>query len=190
MDDHGGGVAGLRVIGKCARRKGQPVRLPWPHWMLQLIVEKLILGISPTVIPADIISQDCITTGRDKQEVPSVHFCQDMRIVVRILTETLAAYQLGQVEDWWQLFTDGTSRRQIALETIVIGLEDEEDGKLRSLILSSACTLTGESSEQTCAAVLEQIKSGGRRLERWREVHERMMCPDFLSYPCFYRSII
>ena len=166
-------VSDLPVIGKAKRGVGGGKgRDPWPLWMIQLIIEKLILGIPPASIPDDIILQDRLTTGRDGQEVPSIHFCQDMRIVLRILTETLAAYQLAQQKQWHQLFTDGTSRRQIALETLLIALEDD-DGKLRPLILSAACVLEGETSEETCAAVLKQIESGGARLARWAEVHAR-----------------
>ena len=166
-------VSDLPVIGKEKRGVGGGSgRASWPLWMIQLILEKLVLGIPPASIPDDIILQDRITTGRTGQEVPSVDFCRQMRIVLRILTETLAAYQLAKQEQWLQLFTDGTGRRQIALETVLIALEDA-DGKLRPLILSSAVVLKGESSEETCAAVLEQIKSGGARLARWAEVHER-----------------
>ena len=69
--------------------------------------------------------------------------------MLRILTETLAAYQLAQQGQWHQLFTDGTGRRQIALETSVLIALENADGKLRPLILSAACMLEGETSEQT-----------------------------------------
>ena len=97
---------------------------------------------------------------------PSVGFCHDMRIVLRILTETLAAYQLGKAAQRQQLSCDGTSRRQVQL----IALEGA-DGLLRPLILSCAHIVEGETSEQTCAAALAEIKRGGARLRRWAEVH-------------------
>ena len=46
---------------------------------------------------------------------------------------------------------------------MLIALEDA-DGQLKPLIFSPACILEGETSEQTCAAVLKQIGSGGGRL--------------------------
>ena len=169
----GQSAAGLRVIGRQSRGEGGGSgQRPWPLWMVQLILEKLVLGVPPEAIPDDIIVQDRMTTGRTGQEVPSADFCRDMRIVLRVLTETLAAYQLALQEQWHQLFTDGTGRRQIALETILIALENDA-GELKPLILSAAHVLQGESSEQTCAAVLKQIVSGGARLGRWVEVHER-----------------
>ena len=86
-------VSDLPVIGKEKRGVGGGSgRASWPLWMIQLILEKLVLGIPPASIPDDIILQDRITTGRTGQEVPSVDFCRQMRIVLRILTETLAAY--------------------------------------------------------------------------------------------------
>ena len=117
-------VSELPSIGMQSRCVGSgPGQRRWPMWMVQLILEQLIHGTPPAAIPDNILSQDNLTTGREGQEVPSVDFCRDMRIVLRILTETLAAYQLAQQKQWHQLFTDGTSRRQIALETLLIALD-------------------------------------------------------------------
>ena len=104
------------------------------------------------------------------------------KIAERLQPETLAALQLAQKEQWHQLFTDGTGRRQVALETILIALENDA-GELKPLILSAAHILEGESSEQTCAAVLKQIESGGARLGRWAEVHEHMHPDDAHDIP-------
>ena len=44
---------------------------------------------------------------------------------------------------------------------------------LRLFVLAAAHILEGESSEQCHAGVLEVLERGIRRLQRWREVHER-----------------
>mmetsp|Transcript_3886 Transcript_3886/g.10150 ORF Transcript_3886/g.10150 Transcript_3886/m.10150 type:complete len:291 (+) Transcript_3886:4227-5099(+) len=101
-------VADLPAVGRARRGKGGGKgEAPWPMWMVQLILEQLVNGTPPSAIPANILSQDRLMTGRDGQQPPSVGFCRDMRVVLRILTETLAAYQLAKQGQWKQLFSDG-----------------------------------------------------------------------------------
>ena len=165
-------VSDLPAIGRESRVGSGKGEKRWPMWMVQLIIELLVNGVHPRSIPTSILAQDRITTGRTGQEVPSVNFCRDMRVVLRILAKTLAAYQLALKGQWHQLFVDGTSRRQVALETLVIALENEA-GDLKPLILSCACVVEGETSEQTCEAVLKEIEEGATLIQDWREVHQR-----------------
>jgi len=65
------------------------------------------------------------------------------------------------------LFSDGTSRRQIVLKNLVIGVI--EDDVLRTLVLSSAIILKGESSEEQSEAIVSMVQRGAKRLERWAE---------------------
>ena len=131
-------VADLPVVGRERRGVGGGRgNKPWPLWMLHLILEMLIHGTPPAAIPNNILSQDRLTIGRTGQEVPSVTFCRDMRVVLRILTETLAAYQLALQRQWHQLFTDGTSRRQIALETVMMRWDDSTWGESPARLLPS-----------------------------------------------------
>ena len=156
-------VDALPVVGREARSgRGQQ---RWPLRIVQLILEQLVNGTPPSAIPDNIRSM-ALALGIKVAATPSVGFCHDMRIVLRILTETLAAYQLGKAAQRQQLSCDGTSRRQVQL----IALEGA-DGLLRPLILSCAHIVEGETSEQTCAAALAEIKRGGARLRRWAEVH-------------------
>ena len=79
-------AAHLPVIGKESRGDGGGKgRKRWPLWIVELIIEQLIHGTPPAAIPDNILSQDRLVTGRDGQEVPSVGFCRDMRVVLRIL---------------------------------------------------------------------------------------------------------
>mmetsp|Transcript_47221 Transcript_47221/g.124471 ORF Transcript_47221/g.124471 Transcript_47221/m.124471 type:complete len:348 (-) Transcript_47221:164-1207(-) len=90
-----------------------------PLWMVQLVLEHLVAGIPPASIPAAIRSHAELTAKADEQiDVPSVDFCRRMRSVLRVLSETLAAYRLAKQARWKQLFTDGTGRRQIALQNL------------------------------------------------------------------------
>ena len=86
---------------------------------------------------------------------------------MRIVDETLTSYRLAKQEIWKQLFTDRTSRRQVALQNLIVSVV--EDDSFKPLVLSSAIILEGESSEQQCAAVMETVQRGGIRLHRWAQ---------------------
>ena len=76
-------VADLPAVGKEPRGKGGGSgRAAFPMWIVQLILEQLIHGTPPSAIPDNILSQDRLTTGRVGQQLPSVAFCRDMRIVL------------------------------------------------------------------------------------------------------------
>ena len=72
---------------------------------------------------------------------------------------------------WEQVFTDGTSRRQIALQNLVIGLLD--DNVLKPLILSSSIISEDETSENQAKEILLKVKSCGERLDQWASVLQR-----------------
>ena len=70
------------------------------------------------------------------------------------MNEILAALRLGKATSWHQLFTDGTSRRQIAFQNLVIALM--EDGKLDPVIVSSCIFIKDETSEKQVEGILEK----------------------------------
>ena len=60
-----------------------------------------------------------------------------------------AAYQLTKVKEWGQLFSDGTSRRKVELQNLVLRFPD---GRIfKSLILSTSTILKDELSEMKCS---------------------------------------
>ena len=151
--------------------------LTWPLWILQLILEMLVNGTPPSAIAKNIQSQAIITQPDIiVHDLPCERYVLNCCTNLRILGETLTAYRLAKADVWQQLFTDGTNRRQIALQNLIISIK--EDDELRPLVLSSAIILEGESSEQQCNAILEVIQRSGDRLKRWAEVIEKMY-PDY-----------
>ena len=73
------------------------------------------------------------------QDLPSMNFIRSCWTILRIIGETLVDYCIGKVEQWSQLFSDGTDRRQTALHNLVIGVINEEP--LSPLILSTSTIL-------------------------------------------------
>jgi hypothetical protein len=83
-------------------------------------------------------------------------------VVLQNLNETLTALWLGRSEEWFQLFTDGTSPcRQIAMQNLVIALK-EENRQLDNVIVSSCITLQDETSKNQVAGILEMVSDLSR----------------------------
>ena len=140
-----------KIIG----RKGGASR--WPVHIVLLICEMLVNGTPPTAVPANLQSTQAAFTGVEARELPSVNFVRQCRTVLQNLNETLSALRLGKAESWYQMFTDGTSRRQIAFQNMVIALM--EDGTLDPVIVSSCMVLENETSEMQVKSILDTVSS-------------------------------
>ena len=143
--------------------------------MRALIVELILNGTPTHAIPGNIqaFASYLLPFVKDVN-TPTVRFCKGMRSELRVGTETLVAYLLGNAFNWRQLFTDGTSRRQVHLLNVIIGI-DGPDGNILPLIMRAAMIGTGESSEQQVNDILEMaIKRGAAKLGRLREVFEEL----------------
>ena len=138
-----------RVIG---RRGGGS---KWPVHIVLLICELLVNSTPPSAVPANIQTMSAAMTGAEAEELPAVNFVRQCRTVLQNLNETLAALRLGKADTWHQLFTDGTSRRQIAFQNLVIALM--EDGKLDPVIVSSCMVLEDETSEKQVKSIVDMV---------------------------------
>ena len=122
-------------------KKERPVGRPggskrWTVYIVLLICGMLVNGTHPTSVPANIQSSCALFTGVEATEMPCVNSVRQCRLVLQYLNETLSAFRLGNTDSWHQFFTDGTKRRQIAFQNIVIALM--EDGDL-DLVIVSQC---------------------------------------------------
>ena len=138
-----------RVVG----RRGGASR--WPVHIVLLICEFLVNGTPPTAVPANLQTASAAFTGVEAKELPSVNFVHQCRTVLQTLNETLSALRLGTAKTWHQMFTDGTSRRQIAFQNLVIALM--EDGKLDPVIVSSCMVLENETSEMQVKSIVDMV---------------------------------
>ena len=126
----------------------------------------LVNGTPPSAIRPNIVSQATLTTPDIViHNLPSARYIRKCRTVLRIIGETLTAYRLAKASMWQQLFTDVTSRRQVAIQNLIISIIEDDD--LMPLILSSAIILEGESSEQQQSDILDMMTRGGHRLQGW-----------------------
>ena len=146
-------------------------------------MEQLINGTPLSSIPPNILSQADLAMPMVKvivQELPRINFIWLCWTIIRIIGDTLAAYRIGKVDKWDQLFSDGIVRRQTALKKMVISVINEEH--LCPLILSTSIILKGETSEQKVDTVMSTITGCGKRLQWWVEVLEH-------SHPSYHNNI-
>ena len=123
---------------------------------MQLVIEKLINGTPPSSIKSNIASFVALTNPSYKiKELPGLSLIRECCAAIQIIGETLTAYRIANAEKWEQVFTDGTSRRQIALQNLVVGLLN--DGVMKPLILSSAIISENETSEKQVEAIILKV---------------------------------
>ena len=127
----------------------------WPAHIVLLICEQLVNGTPPSAVPANIQSMCAAFTGANSNELPSVSFVRSCRTIVQIMNETLAAMRLGGAEKWFQMNTDGTSRRQTAISNLIISVLDGTE--LDPVVVSSCMYLETESAENHVKAITDQV---------------------------------
>ena len=125
----------------------------------------LVNDTPPESIGPNVASHIALISPEVKfNELPSVSYIKECRTILRILGETLTSYRLAKAKDWAQLFTDGTSRRQVALHNLIVSVIENEE--IKPPIFSSAIILEGENSEQQQEAILNMIKRCGEKFKR------------------------
>ena len=87
-----------------------------------LICKLIVNGTPPFAVAANIQKMSATMDGRKENELPCIKFVQKCRVVFQNLNFTLAALRLGDVDQWHQLFTDGTSRHHIAFQNLLIAV--------------------------------------------------------------------
>ena len=115
----------------------------------------LVNGTDSSAVPANIQTSCAAFISVEAEELPSVNFVRECRVVLQNLNETLSAFCLGNATSWHQVFIDGTTRRQIAFQNLVIALM--EDGDLDPVIVSSCMYMENETSERCVQSIIETV---------------------------------
>jgi hypothetical protein len=115
----------VKVFGKVQKVKGGTSS--WPTYVWEIIIEQLINGTPPTSVNANIITMiKTFSPSTEIQELPSIWTIRRARTVLLVIVQTLAAYRIAKADKWEQFFTDGTSRRQISFQNLIISIEEDE----------------------------------------------------------------
>ena len=138
-------------------RKGGGHR--WPVRVVQLICELLVDGAPPSAIPGIIYTTTTTMMNKEPEQIPSINFVRGCRIIAQIIVETIAGIKLARIESWEQLFTDGTSWRQVSFQNIIIGLLTNETETLDPLYVSSCIFTENETSKKQVEGIIERVRN-------------------------------
>jgi hypothetical protein len=148
------------------------------EWTIQcdkLIIELLANRVPPTSIQASILAmaRSFFHEHDIVRELPCLKSIRNMRSTVLRVTKSLAAYLLGSAESWKQLHTDETSRRQISLVNVIIGILDT-NGKLKSICLSGSIIAEDSTAENQSRAIISSFTESAQLLVDWIKTTEEM----------------
>ena len=131
----------------------------WPPWVVQVICELLVNGTSPSAVPTAMQTMYQMLTGDTPNELPTINFVRSCRVVVEVIGETIAAMKLADAPSWNQLWTDGTTRRQIPFTALVIGLMGEDDD-IDPVVVSSCIFMEDERSDTQADGIINRTSCG------------------------------
>jgi hypothetical protein len=97
-------------------------------------------------------------------------------------TKSLAAYRLSSADAWKQLHTHETSRRQISLVNVVVGLIGS-DGILKSICLSGSIIAEDSTADNQSRAIISSFSESAQLLADWIKTMAEMFpeCDDLLD---------
>jgi hypothetical protein len=130
----------------------------WPPWVVQVICELLVNGTSPSAVPTAMQTMYQMLTGDTPNELPTINFVRSCRVVVEVIGETIAAMKLADAPSWNQLWTDGTTRRQIPFTALVIGLMGEDDD-IDPVVVSSCIFMEDERSDTQADGIINRVNT-------------------------------
>ena len=131
-------------------------RQSWPVWVVQLICELLVNGTPPSAIPGNIQIMFETLYNEKPADIPSVNFVRECRPIVEVIGETVAALKLADAQTWDQLWTDGTTRRQIPFTALIIGIMGTND-KIDPVVISSCIFMEDETSESQAEGIVNKV---------------------------------
>ena len=123
--------------GRTIGRQGGSLR--WTVHIGMLICELLVNGTPPSSIPDNIQTISAALTVSEVNELPSLDYVCKCFIFMKSLNGVIASCRIVKAENWHQIFTDGTTQRQIKFQNLAIGLMT--DGNFESVIASSCIFL-------------------------------------------------
>jgi hypothetical protein len=94
--------------------------------------------------------------NKSPEELPSVNFVRECRVVVEIIGETLVAIKLGSTQIWDQLWTNSTTRQQIPFTALIIRIL-AEGGSINPIAVSSCIFMEDEKSETQVDGIINKV---------------------------------
>lgn len=115
----------IKEFGK--EHHGQRGQAIWPLYIWELIIEQIVNGTPPSSINANIVTFiRKLSPSIVIRELPSIWTIRRARTVLLAIVQTLATYRIAKAKKWEQMFTDGTSRKQVSFQDLIITIEEDE----------------------------------------------------------------
>lgn len=130
----------------------------WPLWVTEAICDLLVHGTPPSAIPSNIATLYATFTCEEPEELPSVNYVRQCRVLIQIIGETITAMKLAACPDWMQIFFDATTRRQIPFSAVIISLMGDEPGSFDPIIVSSCVIMRDETSERQVEGITDKVR--------------------------------
>ena len=127
----------------------------WPVHIVRLICEMLVNGTNPQAVPVNIQTACAAFTRVEAEELLSVIFVCECRVVPQNLNESLSMFRLDNSTSGHLMFTAGTTRSQIAFQHPFIALLENVD--LGPVVVLSCMCVENETSEQCVQSILETV---------------------------------
>ena len=149
--------------------------MEWTVRCDKLVIELLAIRVPPTSIQASILAmaRSFFHGHYIVHELPCLKSIQNMRSTLLWTTKYLAAYWLGSADSWKQLHTDKTSRRQISLVNVIVGLHGT-NGVLKSICLSGSIIAEDSTAENQSHAIISSFNESAQLLADWNETTKEM----------------
>ncbi len=148
----------------------------WDDWVVLMVLEMLSHWTPPSCISANILTVAESLHPSVKATVvsalPSLPFIRGCQSILVVVTKAIAAYQLARADSYHQLFSDGTSRRQTAIQNVVISVLTGMGFKM--IALSSGIQAEDETAVATTASIVVTFQDCSRILHGWRRVAKQM----------------
>ena len=139
-----------------------------------MVVELLSHCTPPACISANILTVAELIHPNHSivRELPSLSFIREWRSILKGLTMTLAAKHLAEAPEYKMHFSDGTSRRQTAIQNSI--LQVAGDAGYKTVCLSSSIIALNESSIGLTQAILRTFEEGREFLASWRKTTKEL----------------
>jgi len=149
--------------------------MEWTVRCDKLVIKLLANRVPPTSIQASILAmaRSFFHGGDIVHELPCLKSIGIMRSALLWTTKSLAAYRLGSADSWKQLHTNKTSRRQISLVNVVVGLLGT-DGVLKLICLSGSIIAEDSTAENQSRAIISSFHESAQLLADWIETTKEM----------------
>ena len=100
--------------------------MKWPLYVWELIITEIVNGTTPVAIGNKIVANiRAFSPKNEIKELPSKWTISCTRTMLYVIVKTLATYWLGKSKKWGQAFTDGTGRRPVATQNLLIDIEED-----------------------------------------------------------------